>query len=175
MTATHAVWIGLGSNLDLPAKRLDRALAALAGDHALRILAVSRFYQTTPVGGPAHQPDYCNACAALATRLEPLAVLDRLQAIENAQQRVRDQRWGPRTLDLDVLAFDDRIVAQPRLCLPHPRAHERAFVLVPLAEIAPALVLAGAGRVCDCLARVGAAQVAPWPGRTCGQRVSSGW
>jgi len=147
MNAPHVAWIGLGSNLESPAHQLRSALGELAGHDKLQLLARSRLYRTTPVGGPPGQPDFCNACAAVATPLSSLALLDLLQAVEAAHDRVRDVRWGPRTLDLDLLAFDDSVLAHSRLTLPHPRAHERAFVLVPLAEIAPALVLGRSGRV----------------------------
>ncbi len=97
----------------------------------------SSLYATRPVG-PADQPDFINAVAQLETRLSPLALLDQLQALEQRHGRVRERRWGPRTLDLDLLLFDDRRLVTPRLTLPHPEMVKRAFVLVPLAEIAPA-------------------------------------
>lgn len=161
-TAHHVAWIGLGSNLEAPAQQVRSALDELAAADGLRLLAASALYQTTPVG-PQDQPDFCNACAAFATAHRALDVLATLQAIEQRHGRVRDLRWGPRTLDLDLLAFDDQVVAHPRLDLPHPRAHERGFVLVPLAEIAPALTLPGFGRVAELRAAVGDAGVRPWP------------
>ncbi|RJS93781.1 2-amino-4-hydroxy-6-hydroxymethyldihydropteridine diphosphokinase [Salinisphaera sp. Q1T1-3] len=157
-------WIGIGSNLDNPARHVADALATLADGAEPRLLARSRCYRTVPVGGPADQPMFCNAAAAVATTRDAPALLSYLQAIESAHGRIRDVRWGPRTLDLDIIAYDDRRSADPRLTLPHPRAHERAFVLVPLAEIAPALSLGPAGRVIDCLARVDANDIAPWRG-----------
>lgn len=161
MTPVHVAWLGLGSNLDQPQQHVRRASADLAGLSGVRVLATSALYRTVPVGGPPGQPPFCNACVAVACRQSPLALLERLQAIEAAHGRVRDVRWGPRTLDLDMLAYDDLRLRSERLCLPHPRATQRAFVLVPLAEIAPALVLAGR-RVIDHLARVGTAGVARW-------------
>jgi 2-amino-4-hydroxy-6-hydroxymethyldihydropteridine diphosphokinase len=160
MNAPHVAWIGLGSNLDAPGKRINAAITALA--RRLRVLAVSARYRTTPVGGPSGQPDYCNAAAAVVTGESPLKLLELLQATEADAGRVRTIRWGPRTLDLDLLAFDDLTLAHPRLQLPHPRAHTRAFVLVPLAEIAPALELKSGRRVIDYLAATGTAGVTPW-------------
>lgn len=159
--ARHVAWLGLGSNLDDPAHHLRDALAALSAESGIEVLAMSRFYRTTAVGGPAGQPDFCNACAAVVCELGPLALLDVLQAIEGAHGRTRDVRWGPRTLDLDMLAYDELTLAHPRLRLPHPRAAERAFVLVPMADIAPTLALGGT-RVIDLLAGVECADVADW-------------
>lgn len=159
--AHHVAWIGLGSNLDNPAHHLRDALADIRAVPGVALLAGSRLYRTRPVGGPTGQPDFCNACAALACDMPPLALLDALQAIENAHGRVRDIRWGPRTLDLDILAYDDRTMTHPRLRLPHPRATSRAFVLVPLVDIAPTLELDGA-RVIDWLAGIERADVTDW-------------
>jgi 2-amino-4-hydroxy-6-hydroxymethyldihydropteridine diphosphokinase len=160
--ALHVAWLGLGSNLEAPAEQLSRALDELALEPALRLLAVSGLYRTAPVGGPSGQPDFCNACVAVAADCNALELLTTTQAIEQAHGRVRDVRWGPRTLDIDMLAFDDLVLSQARLTLPHPRAAERAFVLAPLGEIAPALVLDGE-RVIDRLSRVGRDGVEPWP------------
>lgn len=157
----HVAWLGLGSNLDSPAEQLSRALEELAAEPALRLLAMSSFYRTAPVGGPPGQPAFCNACVAVAADCDAYALLTITQAIEHAHGRVRDVRWGPRTLDIDMLAFDDLSLSGPPLTLPHPRATQRGFVLVPLAEIAPALTL-GRERVADCLARTGRDGVEPW-------------
>lgn len=162
MDSSHVAWVGLGSNLDDPAGQLRRAVDELDATPGMALLAVSSLYRTVPVGGPAGQPMFCNAAAALATGMQPRALLAALQAIEAVHQRVRDVHWGPRTLDLDILAYDDRRLDDPDLCLPHPRAHERGFVLVPLTEIAPALTLGGHGRVIDCLARVDCSDVQRW-------------
>lgn len=158
----HVAWIGLGSNLNDPAGQLRLALDEMAALVDSRLLAVSSFYRTAPVGGPADQPVFCNAAAALATNLAPHALLTVLHAIEAAHNRIRDIRWGPRTLDLDILAYDRLRLAEDELSLPHPRAHERAFVLVPLAEIAPALKLGRHGRVIDCLQRVACHDIEYW-------------
>ncbi|HLQ84629.1 MAG TPA: 2-amino-4-hydroxy-6-hydroxymethyldihydropteridine diphosphokinase [Salinisphaeraceae bacterium] len=157
----HVAWLGLGSNLAQPAQQVCQALQELALAPGIALLAVSELYRTTPVGGPPEQPDYCNACAAILCSMTPLALLDILQDIEARHGRVRDVRWGPRTLDLDLLAYDDLQLRQPRLRLPHPRAARRAFVLVPLAEIAPALML-GRARVCDHLRHVDDSGVGRW-------------
>lgn len=133
-------YIGLGSNLGNPSATL-RAAAQRLGSLG-EIAGASQIYESEPVG-LEQQPLFRNAVAVLDTPLEPLALLDRLQAIEAAFGRVRTIRWGPRTLDLDLLWHEAGVVLTPRLTLPHPRAHEREFVLRPLADVAPDLELAG--------------------------------
>ncbi len=128
-------YLGLGSNLEQPARQLSRALEALAALPRSRLACVSAVYRSAAVG-PGSQPDYLNAVAGLDTALAPLALLTRLQAIELGQGRVRTVRWGPRTLDLDLLLYGQRKIDTPRLQVPHPRLAERDFVLYPLAEIA---------------------------------------
>jgi 2-amino-4-hydroxy-6-hydroxymethyldihydropteridine diphosphokinase len=142
----ESVYIGLGANLDHPRRQVERAVAELAELASTRLVAVSRLYRTAPVG-PADQPDFVNAVACLQTRLEPLALLAELQRIERRHGRIRNgRRWGPRTLDLDILLFGHRTLDAPMLSVPHPQMHWRAFVLVPLAEIAPpGLVIPGRG------------------------------
>ncbi|MDI5933289.1 2-amino-4-hydroxy-6-hydroxymethyldihydropteridine diphosphokinase [Halomonas kalidii] len=144
----HHAWIGLGSNLDDPRLQVERALAALDRLPLTRCVAASRLYASRPVG-PQDQPDFINAVALLETRLSPLALLDQLQALEQRHRRVRQRRWGPRTLDLDLLLFDDRRLALPRLTVPHPEMAQRAFVMVPLAELAPTLRLPDGRRVSE--------------------------
>ena len=135
------VFIGLGSNLAEPVSQLRGALAALGELPQTHLAAVSSLYASDPLG-PPDQPRYVNAAAALDTELAPLQLLDALQAIELAQGRVRkDERWGPRTLDLDILLFGQRRIDEPRLQVPHYHMHARAFVLYPLAEIAGNLQL----------------------------------
>lgn len=142
------VYIGLGSNLATPLEQLRSALAALAALPQSRLAAQSSFYASDPLG-PADQPRYVNAAAALDTELSPLALLDALQRIELEQGRTRKaERWGPRTLDLDILLFGERQLNEPRLTVPHYHMHARAFVLYPLAEIAPELRLPD-GRALD--------------------------
>ncbi len=131
------VYIGLGSNLADPQRQLRGALQALAELPQSRLVTVSSLYASDPLG-PADQPRYVNAVAALDTDLAPLALLDALQRIELAQGRERKaERWGPRTLDLDILLFGERLIDEPRLQVPHYHMQARAFVLYPLAEIAP--------------------------------------
>lgn len=129
------VYIGLGSNLAAPEQQLRQALAALAELPASRWIGTSGLYSSESL--LPGQPRYTNAVAALATELEPLALLDALQAIENDQGRERLERWGPRTLDLDILLFGERIIDEPRLKVPHYQMQARAFVLYPLAELVP--------------------------------------
>ena len=125
-------------------------LAALPGT---RLVRRSSLYRTQPQGYAA-QPDFVNAVAALDTELAPAELLDRLQAIETKAGRRRSFANAPRTLDLDLLLYDAQRIDQPGLVVPHPRMHERAFVLVPLVEIAPEVRIPGAGRARDCLARI---------------------
>lgn len=135
------VYIGLGSNLAEPVQQLGAALAALDRLPDCRLAAVSSLYASDPLG-PPDQPRYVNAVAALDCALAPLQLLDALQGIEREQGRVRKaERWGPRTLDLDILLFGDLQLDEERLSVPHYHMHARAFVLYPLAEIAPDLRL----------------------------------
>ncbi|MFO7604106.1 MAG: 2-amino-4-hydroxy-6-hydroxymethyldihydropteridine diphosphokinase [Gammaproteobacteria bacterium] len=145
-------YIGLGSNLDHPQTQLRQAIDAIAVLPGCRRLALSSLYRSRPLG-PQDQPDYINAVMAIETTLAPLALLDELQAIEQAQGRVRGaERWGPRTLDLDLLLYAAEEYDAPRLKIPHPGLHERSFVLYPLYEIAPALVIPGRGALVELLA-----------------------
>jgi 2-amino-4-hydroxy-6-hydroxymethyldihydropteridine diphosphokinase len=142
------VYVGLGSNLQNPREQVRRALQELARLPGTRLDRHSSLYRSTPLG-PQDQPDYVNAVACLATELEPLSLLDALQAIEQAHGRVRDRHWGARTLDLDILLYGDRVIALPRLQVPHPQMHLRSFVLKPLLEIAPGLAVPGRGPVAE--------------------------
>lgn len=154
--ANNAVlaYIGLGSNLQDPIVQVKRARVAIAALPHVEERAFSHLYRNPPVG-PAGQPHYVNAVMAIATDMDPHALLKALQAIENRQGRVRQgERWGPRTLDLDILAYGQERIATPDLTVPHPRAGERAFVLYPLLEIARDLVLPGLGPITDLAARV---------------------
>lgn len=136
----QTVYIALGSNLAEPSQQLNQALSALANLENSQLIAHSSFYQSKPLG-PQDQPDYVNAVARLATSLTPLALLDKLQQIEQQQGRVRLRRWGERTLDLDILLYGDCIIQSERLTIPHYDMQNRAFVIIPLAEIAPDLIL----------------------------------
>jgi 2-amino-4-hydroxy-6-hydroxymethyldihydropteridine diphosphokinase len=149
-------FVALGGNMgDTPAI-LRQALAALGALPRTRLMARSRFYRTPP-WGLLEQPPFLNAVAELDTALAPHELLDALLGIERAAGRVREgERWGPRTLDLDLLHMDGVVLHDERLTLPHPRMGERAFVLVPLAELAPGLELPGQGRVDELLGAVDA-------------------
>lgn len=136
----HRVYVGLGSNLDDPQQQVRTALDELDTLPQTRLLLASRLYRSDPVGPPG-QPDYINAVALIGTALAPEALLDQLQALEHAHQRVRMERWGPRTLDLDILLYGDQQIATPRLSVPHPFLTERSFVLYPLQELTPELRL----------------------------------
>lgn len=136
-------YIGIGGNLDDPITQVRRAILALAELPTSRLTARSPLYRTRPVGGPPDQPDYINAVAALDTTLAPDELLATLQALETAHGRTRTVRWGPRTLDLDLLLYGRLTRHDPWLTLPHPRLHERAFVLYPLHDIAPDLDIPG--------------------------------
>jgi len=141
-------YVGLGSNLDHPRRQLARALSEISRLPRTRVVAASRNYRSAPVGAAAPQPDYVNAAAALRTGLGASALLARLHAIERRHGRARhagEPRNLPRVLDLDLLLIGRRRIRRPRLTLPHPRMHERAFVLVPLLEIAPAATIPGRG------------------------------
>lgn len=133
-------YIGLGSNLDNPHEQLKNAVRHLKTLPQSQLITLSSLYQSKPVG-PQNQPDYLNAVAALDTELEPLALLDALQAIENRQGRVRQEHWGARTLDLDILLFGNQVIGHERLTVPHPYLTQRPFVLMPLAQINPDLQL----------------------------------
>nr|WP_298965113.1 2-amino-4-hydroxy-6-hydroxymethyldihydropteridine diphosphokinase [uncultured Halomonas sp.] len=133
-------YISLGSNLESPIEQVRTAVDELATLPLTRLLAASSLYASRPVG-PQNQPDFINAVAALETRLSPLALLDQLQALEQRHRRRRQRHWGPRTLDLDLLLYGHDDIQTPRLHVPHPQMTARAFVLAPLAEIAPALTL----------------------------------
>jgi 2-amino-4-hydroxy-6-hydroxymethyldihydropteridine diphosphokinase len=138
--------IGLGSNLGDRRATLLRAIAELDASPDVSVGKVSSFHETEPVGGPIGQGPYLNAAACIETTLEPLALLQLLQEIEATNGRVRRVRWSERTLDLDLLLFDDRIVETPELTIPHPRMAVRRFVLEPLLEIAPRAVHPVTGR-----------------------------
>lgn len=145
-----SVYIGLGANLDDPRRQVESAAAELDTLPRSRLAALSRLYRTAPVG-PQDQPDFINAVARLETLLDPMSLLAALQRIERRHGRIRNgRRWGPRTLDLDILLFGDLSLDAPALTVPHPQMHRRAFVLVPLADIAPdALAVPGQGRLGD--------------------------
>lgn len=154
-------WIGLGSNLGDAADCVRTAIQELGKLPGTTLGPVSGLYRTAPVG-VIDQPDFCNAVAAVDTTLSPLELLSHLQTMEQDYGRVRTRRWGPRTLDLDVLTYGEQRINQPELTVPHPRLHERGFVLVPLAAVAPAMMVPGVGRVDELVAAVEAQDVIPW-------------
>ena len=146
MNEHHVCFIGLGSNLDDPLAQVRQALGELAQIDGCTLIADSSIYRSAPVG-PQDQPDFVNAVAQITTSLSPIALLDQLQNIEQAHQRVRERHWGPRTLDLDILLYGQEIIHCERLDIPHPYLPERNFVLYPLAEIAPDLLIPNKGKL----------------------------
>ncbi|MEZ0470395.1 2-amino-4-hydroxy-6-hydroxymethyldihydropteridine diphosphokinase [Luteimonas salinilitoris] len=154
--------VGLGGNLGDVAATLRKAIAALAALPDTRLLRTSRFYRTPPWGVEA-QPGFVNAAVALETGLVARALLDQLLRIERDFGRVRaaDDRWGPRTLDLDLLLYGEAVVDEPGLRVPHPHLHERAFALAPLLEVLPEAVIPGIGPARDALATLDTAGIEP--------------
>jgi 2-amino-4-hydroxy-6-hydroxymethyldihydropteridine diphosphokinase len=151
--------IAMGSNLGDRLDYLQGGLDGLFDTPRISFLAVSPVYETAPVGGP-EQPDYLNAVVIAETSMPAQAVLERCLSLEDAFGRVRDELWGPRTLDLDLIIYGDEVSNSPGLTLPHPRAHERAFVLAPWHDADPQAQLPGRGPVADLLAALGTAGVA---------------
>lgn len=150
---SESVVLGLGANLGDPRAGLTAAVQALREVPGLEVTAVSPAYRTAPVGGP-DQPDFVNLVVLGRTSLPPEQLLDATSAIEQASGRTHDVHWGPRTLDIDLIAVGDRRVADERLVLPHPRAHERAFVLRPWLDVDPQAELTGHGSVASLLSTV---------------------
>ncbi|WP_413112985.1 2-amino-4-hydroxy-6-hydroxymethyldihydropteridine diphosphokinase [Thaumasiovibrio sp. DFM-14] len=147
-------YIAIGSNLGDPAAKAQAAIAALNATDAIDVRAASSLYSSKPMG-PAEQPDYINAVVEVSTSLSPLALLDATQEIELAHGRVRNgERWGPRTLDLDILLYANQVINSERLTIPHYGMKLREFVLYPLAEIAPNLVLPDGCKLSALLAQI---------------------
>lgn len=146
-------WIGLGSNLSDPKAQLLQAFDELAALPESQLIQRSALWSSAPVG-PQDQPDFVNAVAALRTQLPPLALLDALQAIEQAHRRIRLRHWGPRTLDLDILLYGDQVIEHPRLQVPHPEMHQRGFVLAPLYSVDPALIIPEKGPIIELLSHI---------------------
>jgi len=151
--------IGLGSNIGDKAENVRRAIALLTGQGDIRLVRASRLYRSAP-WGKRDQDWFVNAVVAVATKLDPHELLARCLAVEEQMKRVRKERWGPRIIDVDVLTYRNVTLSEPDLVLPHPRVTERAFVLVPLAEIAPSIEIAG-HRPSHWLARLDAGDVVP--------------
>jgi len=144
-------FVGIGSNLGQPVEKARQAIEALKSLPETRLVYCSSLYCSKPMG-PSDQPDYINAVAQLETNLAPLALLDTLQQVELEKGRVRkDERWGPRTLDLDILLYGDQQIVSERLTVPHYGMKQREFVLYPLAEIAPNLRLPDGKTISDLL------------------------
>ena len=152
-------YLGIGSNIGDMAAMLDRAVAGLAAVPGIAIVARSADYRTPP-WGKTDQPWFLNGAVAIDTALDPHGLLDACLSVEHDLGRVREERWGPRVIDIDVLAYEGAAVDDARLVLPHRYVRERAFVLVPLAEIAPDLVIGGE-RVVDALAKLDRTGIAP--------------
>jgi 2-amino-4-hydroxy-6-hydroxymethyldihydropteridine diphosphokinase len=160
-----AAWLALGGNVGDSRALLDRAVSMLCQDDAVRLTARSSDYQTPP-WGVTEQAPFVNLCIGVETTLSPHALLARAQDVERAlgRDRTKEQRWGPRTVDIDILAYDELTIQGPDLILPHPRILERAFVLVPLAEIAPDLRISGE-RIADAAAKIDRTGVERLPAR----------
>lgn len=146
------IYLGLGSNLESPVEQLRSARTAIANSRGIVETAFSSFYRSPPMDGKA-QPDYINAVMAIETDFSPLKLLTEMQAIENEHGRIRSERWGARTLDIDILLFGDEILNFPELMVPHYGMAERAFVLYPLFEISPDLEISTHGKLADLVAR----------------------
>ncbi|MFE0640218.1 2-amino-4-hydroxy-6-hydroxymethyldihydropteridine diphosphokinase [Streptomyces sp. NPDC058877] len=163
-TLSNPRWavLALGANLGNRLETLQGAIDALGDTPGLRVKAVSPVYETEPWGvEPGSQPSYFNAVALVKTTLPPSSLLERAHAVEEAFHRVREQRWGARTIDVDIVAYADLVSEDPVLTLPHPRAHQRAFVLAPWHDVDPDAQLPGLGPVVDLLAAVGREGVTP--------------
>lgn len=156
------VYLALGSNLADPLHQVQSALNALAAMPDTTLVATSSLYRTPPYG-PPDQPDFLNAAVALDTTLTAETLLDHTQRIELEQGRVRKaHRWGPRTLDLDIMLFGEQTLNTPRLTVPHYDMHNRAFMLLPLREIAPDLTLPNGTRIADLLATLDSSSIRHW-------------
>lgn len=158
MLIGHRVVLSLGSNLGDRVENLQDALDALFDAPGLTLVAISPVYETAPWGG-VEQDDFLNVVVVAETVLTPETLLERSLSIEESMRRERTVRWGPRTLDIDIVRFGEVVSDDPRLTLPHPRAHERAFVLVPWSEIDPEAVLPGHGTVVELAAAMGGQEV----------------
>ncbi len=152
MRPLRKVVFSIGSNLGDRWDYLEQAVSMLRATPQLELVAVSPVYETKAIGGPEDSPDFYNAVVVAETLQSAEAMLARIGAIEDGADRAREEHWGPRTLDVDIIVYGDRIIDRPELTVPHPRAHERAFVLAPWADIEPDAVIPGRGAVRDLLA-----------------------
>jgi len=146
-------FVGIGSNLGDREENLRRAVGLLAAEDGIDVTAVSEIRETEPVG-PVEQGPFLNGAIQIETELGPRELLDRLLEVEQRLGRVREERWGPRRIDLDLLLYEDLYVDQPGLTVPHPRLHERRFALEPLADLAPSLEIPGKGPISALLAEL---------------------
>ncbi|MDQ2814521.1 MAG: 2-amino-4-hydroxy-6-hydroxymethyldihydropteridine diphosphokinase [Actinomycetota bacterium] len=163
MTGRRAVVLAIGANLGDRLGTLQECVTAIGRLPDTDVLAISPVYRTAPVGGPA-QPDYLNAVLTVSTGLRPLELLSAAHSVEAALGRVRDIRFGPRTIDVDVISYSGELSRDPVLTLPHPRAHERAFVLAPWLDIDPDAQLPGRGPVRELLAGLDPGGIRRQPG-----------
>lgn len=154
--------LGLGSNIGDRVGNIEDAIARLTADGVVKLVARSRYYRTAP-WGVTDQDWFVNACIAIKADVSARELLARCQAVENGMARVRTQRWGPRNIDVDILTFRDQKIGEPDLVVPHPRIAERAFVLVPLKDVAPDVRIDGAS-IDEMLSRVDASDVQPLAG-----------
>ncbi len=162
MTCPVIAFVGLGGNLGDAVATLRSAVQALSGLPQTRLLQASNLYRT-PAWGLQQQPDFINGVAMLETQLDPRALLEALLGVERdfGRDRQAGSRWGPRTLDLDLLLYGDAVIGEPGLQVPHPHLHERAFALVPLLEIAPDILIPGQGRARDALSSLDISAIEP--------------
>lgn len=160
--AIATAYIGLGSNLENPALQLETALKNIEAIPGTSVVAVSRHYASKPLG-PQDQPDYLNAVAKICTELRPTELLRALQNIELQQGRTRGIRWGARTIDLDILLYANIKMNTPELCIPHKEMSNRNFVLLPLADIAPELILPDGTALASLLAKTSSEGIVPLP------------
>ena len=162
MTCPVIAFVGLGGNLGDAVAALRSAVQALSGLPQTRLLQASNLYRT-PAWGLQQQPDFINGVAMLETQLDPRALLEALLGVERdfGRDRQAGSRWGPRTLDLDLLLYGDAVIGEPGLQVPHPHLHERAFALVPLLEIAPDILIPGQGRARDALSSLDISAIEP--------------
>lgn len=145
-------WLGLGANLQQPLAQLNESIQRISHTPGVAVLQVSSFYKTPP-WGDEDQPDFINAVVRIETSLAPIELLHHMQSIETDMGRVRKgRRWGPRLIDIDVLLYADQSIDSKELSLPHPRMHQRAFVLLPLCELEPEIEIPGRGRAGSLLA-----------------------
>ncbi|MPV85904.1 2-amino-4-hydroxy-6-hydroxymethyldihydropteridine diphosphokinase [Ostreibacterium oceani] len=152
-----AAYIALGSNLDNPLQQIETAIAQIAAHPAMQLIKRAKCYRSKPVG-PADQPDFINTAVMIETTLSPRDLLQALQAIEQAQHRVKTAHWGPRTIDLDIILYGDTVLTTETLIIPHAQAHLRAFVLQPLLDLDETLTLPRYGRVAALLFALNAQQ-----------------